>query len=151
MFTPQQIEQISFGVATFGGYDKRDDQKLAELFAPKTNAWKDRFLVKVGDKIILVRVDNIAFFYSENKTTFLVTDENREYIVDDSLDAIEGKLDPAVFFRIGRSFIVSLSQIQMVTKHFGSRLKVQLRSSRRDDLFVSRSRTSEFLDWLNGV
>ncbi len=135
---------------SMGAKEQVDFQKLAELFAPKTSAWKDRFLVKVGDKIILIRVENIAFFYSENKTTFLVTDENREYIVDDSLDAIEGKLNPAVFFRIGRSYIVALSQIQVVTKHFGSRLKVQLRSSRRDDLFVSRSRTNEFLDWLNG-
>ena len=127
-----------------------DYNKLAELFAPKTTPYKDRLLVKVGDKIILVRVENIAFFYSENKTTFLVTDECREYIVDDSLDAIESRLNPANFFRIGRSYIVSLAQIQVVTKHFGSRLNVQLRSSKRDDLFVSRARTSEFLDWLNG-
>jgi DNA-binding LytR/AlgR family response regulator len=79
-----------------------------------------------------------------------VTDENREYIVDESLDAVEYKLDPRHFFRIGRSSIVSLEQIQVITKHFGSRLKVQLRNARRDDLFVSRARTSEFLEWLNG-
>lgn len=127
-----------------------DYARLAEIFTPKQSEWKDRFLVKVGDKIILVRVENIAFFYSENKTTFLVTDEAREYIVDESLDAIEGKLNPASFFRIGRSCIVALAQIQVVTKHFGSRLKVQLRTSKRDDLFVSRARTGEFLEWLNG-
>lgn len=126
-----------------------DYSQLAQLFAPK-GGYKDRFLVKVGDKIILVKVENIAFFYSENKTTLLVTDENREYIVDESLDAVECKLDPKQFFRIGRSSIISLDQIQVVTKHFGSRLKVQLRGSRRDDLFVSRARTSEFLEWLNG-
>lgn len=127
-----------------------DYARLAEIFTPRQVEWKDRFLVKVGDKIILVRVENIAFFYSENKTTFLVTDEGREYIVDESLDAIEGKLNPTSFFRIGRSCIVSLAQIQVVTKHFGSRLRVQLRSSKRDDLFVSRARTGEFLEWLNG-
>lgn len=127
-----------------------DYARLAEIFTPKQTEWKDRFLVKVGDKIILIRVENIAFFYSENKTTFLVTDECREYIVDESLDAIEGKLNPTQFFRIGRSCIISLSQIQVVTKHFGSRLKVQLRNSKRDDLFVSRARTGEFLEWLNG-
>lgn len=130
--------------------DHIDYARLAEIFTPKQEQWKDRFLVKVGDKIILVRVENIAFFYSENKTTFLVTDEGREYIVDESLDAIESRLNPASFFRIGRSCIVALAQIQMVTKHFGSRLKVQLRSSKRDDLFVSRARTGEFLEWLNG-
>lgn len=127
-----------------------DYARLAEIFTPKQTEWKDRFLVKVGDKIILVKIENIAYFYSENKTTFLVTDECREYIVDESLDAIEGKLNPAHFFRIGRSSIVALSQIQVVTKHFGSRLKVQLRNSKRDDLFVSRARTGEFLEWLNG-
>lgn len=126
-----------------------DYSVLADLFAPKQQ-YKDRFLVKVGDKIILVRVENISLFYAENKTTYLVTDENREYIVDESLDAIEARLDPQHFFRIGRSYIVALSQIQVVTKHLGSRLKVQLRSSRRDDLFVSRARTAEFLEWLNG-
>lgn len=126
-----------------------DYNQLSALFAPQ-GGYKDRFLVKVGDKIILIKVENIAFFYSENKTTFLVTDENREYIVDESLDAVECKLDPRHFFRIGRSSIVSLEQIQVITKHFGSRLKVQLRNARRDDLFVSRARTSEFLEWLNG-
>lgn len=137
-------------LTTKSGEAPFDYNKLAEIFAPKTSPYKDRFLVKVGDKIILVRVENIAFFYSENKTTFLVTDENREYIVDESLDAIEAKLNPENFFRIGRSFIVALPHIQVVTKHFGSRLKVQLRTSRRDDLFVSRARTAEFLEWLNG-
>lgn len=126
-----------------------DYNALAELFAPKT-PYKDRFLVKLGDKIILIKVENIVLFYSENKTTYLVTNENREYIIDDSLDAIECKLDPKHFFRIGRSYIVALEQIQVVTKHFGSRLKVQLRSSHRDDLFVSRARSTEFLEWLNG-
>lgn len=127
-----------------------DYNKLAEFFAPKTDSWKDRFLVKVGDKIILIRVENIAYFYSENKTTFMVTDQQREYILDESLDAIESKLNPEKFFRIGRSYIVALDYIQVVTKHFGSRLKVQLRQCPKDDLFVSRARTSEFLEWLNG-
>lgn len=126
-----------------------DYNALAELFAPK-GQYKDRFLVKLGDKIILVKVENIVLFYSENKTTFLVTNEHREYIIDESLDAVEAKLDPKHFFRIGRSYIVALEQIQVVTKHFGSRLKVQLRTSNRDDLFVSRARSAEFLEWLNG-
>lgn len=126
-----------------------DYAALAEFFAPKSQ-YKDRFLVKVGDKIILVKAENIALFYSESKTTFLVTDENRQYIVDESLDAIEAKLDPKHFFRIGRSGIISLEQIQVVSRHFGSRLKVQLKCGQREDLFVSRSRSAEFLEWLNG-
>lgn len=128
-----------------------DYSKLAELFAPTPKSqYKDRFVVKIGDKIILIRTENIAFFYSENKTSHIVTSEGREYVIDDSLDMVENKINPELFFRIGRSFIVSLGAIHLVTKHFGSRLKVQLKGNKRDDLFVSRSRTNEFLEWLGG-
>lgn len=125
--------------------------KLAELFSqPQKPRYKDRFLVKVGDKIIPISADNITLFYADNKTTYLTTSEGRDYIIDDSLDTIEGKIDGSKFFRIGRSQIVALNAIQVVSKHFGSRLKVQLKSSGRDDLFVSRARSNDFLEWLNG-
>lgn len=135
---------------SMGDREPFDYGKLAELFAPKSNPWKDRFLVRVGDKIIPIKAENIALFYSESKTTILVTDEGREYIVDESLDAIESKLNPAQFFRAGRSNILSINQIQVVTKHFSSRLKVHLQVPHKEDIFVSRSRTNEFLEWLNG-
>ena len=128
-----------------------DYTKLAELFSqPQKPRYKDRFLVKVGDKIIPIGTDNITLFYAENKTTYLTTSEGRDYIIDDSLDTIEGKIDGAKFFRIGRSQIIALNAIQVVSKHFGSRLKVQLKSSVREDLFVSRARANDFLEWLNG-
>lgn len=128
-----------------------DYTKLAELFSqPQKPRYKDRFLVKVGDKIIPIGTDNITLFYAENKTTYLTTSEGRDYIIDDSLDTIEGKIDGTKFFRIGRSQIIALNAIQVVSKHFGSRLKVQLKSSPREDLFVSRARANDFLEWLNG-
>ena len=128
-----------------------DYAKLAELFtAPQKPQYKDRFVVKMGDKILLIRIEDIAFFYSENKTSHIVTNEGREYVIDDSLDAVESKLNPEQFFRIGRSFIVSLGAIHVVSKHFGSRLKVSLKGCKRDDLFVSRARANEFLEWLGG-
>lgn len=139
----------SLGVATL--QPTIDYSKLAELFTPTPkNQYKDRFVVKIGDKIVPIKTENIAFFYSESKTSHIVTDEGREYVIDDSLDTVENKINPELFFRIGRSFIVSLSAIHLVTKHFGSRLKVQLKGNKRDDLFVSRSRTNEFLEWLGG-
>ncbi|MBP3383109.1 MAG: response regulator transcription factor [Tidjanibacter sp.] len=139
----------SLGIAT--PQPTIDYSKLAELFTPTPkNQYKDRFVVKIGDKIVPIKTENIAFFYSESKTSHIVTDEGREYVIDDSLDTVENKINPELFFRIGRSFIVSLSAIHLVTKHFGSRLKVQLKGNKRDDLFVSRSRTNEFLEWLGG-
>ena len=128
-----------------------DYSKLAELFAPHQRPqYKDRFLVKVGDRIIPIEVNNIVLFYSENKTTYLTTDEGREYVIDDSLDMVESKVDGAKFFRIGRSHIVALKHIKHVSRHFNSRYKLHLKNNTRDDLFVSRARANDFMEWLNG-
>ncbi len=128
-----------------------DYAKLAEAFAaPRKAPAKDRFLIKIGDKIIVVRVENISYFFSEDKTSYLVVDPQHKYIIDESLDAIESKLDKKSFFRICRSCIVSVHSIVSVSKHFSSRLKVKIKDEKRDDLFVSRARTAEFLEWLNG-
>lgn len=142
----------TLGATTATGIDYA---KLAELFAPTKESspkpqYKERFVVKIGDKIILVKIEDVAYFYSENKISHLVTNEGREYVIDDSLDTVESKINPEYFFRIGRSFIVALGAIQIVNKHFGSRLKVQLKGCKRDDMFVSRARTNEFLEWLGG-
>lgn len=128
-----------------------DYAKLAEMFSSQSQRpqYKDRFIVKIGDKILIVKTEEIGYFVSEDKTTYLVTDKNRRYIMDESLDTIEEKLDPNKFFRICRSHIVSIHSIRQVTKHFGSRLKIQL-SADEGDLFVSRARVPAFLEWLGG-
>lgn len=117
--------------------------------------YKERFLVHFNDKIVPVKTDEIAFFYSEDKNNHVVTHDGAVYIVDSTMDSIFTDLDPERFFRISRGSIFAKDAVECVTKLIGGRLrvipKVQSLSSCRGispDLTVSRSRAEEFLDWL---
>ncbi len=128
-----------------------NNNKLIEeiLTKPEVRAYKQRFIVKIGDRIIIVPVIDIAYFISQDKTSYLVTREGKQYILDLSLDALEGLLNPKIFFRISRACITNIDAISQVTKHFSGRLKIILNPKRDEDIFVSRVRTSDFMHWIN--
>jgi DNA-binding LytR/AlgR family response regulator len=114
------------------------------------DSYKQRFTIKVGDRIIVLNTADIAYFYSEYKGTSMVTHENKKYLTDLTLDAIEGQIDPTAFFRLTRGCITNIKAIREVSKYSNSRLKVSLQPAYGDELLVSRVRMSQFLDWLEG-
>lgn len=111
--------------------------------------FKKRFIVKAGDKIVIIPVEEIAYCYSEDKSTYAVNRNGTHRLLDYSLDTVQEMLDPTLFFRISRSCIVSISAIDSISKHLGTRLKLQLNPRSEEDVIVSRSRTSDFLEWLD--
>lgn len=111
--------------------------------------FRERLLVKLNDTIVPVRVSDIAYFYSEDKATYIVTGQGKKYVVDFSLDIAMDRLDPDIFFRISRNCIISMSSIASIVK-IGSRFKIESAPKAPFELMVSRSRTDDFLRWLEG-
>ena len=111
--------------------------------------YKKRFIVKAGEKIIIIPVEDIAYCYSEEKSTYAVNFAGTRRLLDYSLDMVQDVLDPKLFFRVSRSCIVSINAIENISKHLGTRLKLQLNPRTEEDVVVSRSRTSDFLLWLD--
>jgi DNA-binding LytR/AlgR family response regulator len=111
--------------------------------------YKKRFIVKAGEKIVIIPVDDIAYCYSEDKSIYAVCRNGTRRLLDYSLDTVQEMLDPKLFFRISRSCIVSINSIENISKHLGTRLKLQLNPKADEDVVVSRSRTSDFLEWLD--
>lgn len=111
---------------------------------------REKFIIRLNDRIVPVAARDIAYFYSEAKNTFIVTRANVSYVLDDSLDAVEDQLDPARFFRISRSCIIAADTIDSVSKLLGGRLRISpVRGVESfTDLTVSRARVVAFLDWL---
>lgn len=134
---------------------KTNAPNTGELFRPlysekeQNGGYKQRFIVRLGDQIRIVKVEDIAYFISKEKTTYLVTTQDKRYIMDFSLDAVETKLDPSVFFRVSRQCITNINSIKLVTRHFSGRFKLQLLPPVEDDIFVSRVRTGDFMHWIN--
>ena len=111
--------------------------------------YRKRFTVKTGEKIIIIPVEDIAYCYSKDKSTYAVNRNGKQRLLDYSLDMVQEMLDPTIFFRISRSYIISINSIENISKYLGTRLKLQLSPHTDDEVVVSRSRTSDFLDWLD--
>jgi len=114
-----------------------------------TRRYKSRFVIKVGEHLKTVEVGNILYFYSQEKTTFCCTTDNRNLILDFTLEQLDDLIDPSAFFRINRKYLVSSNAIQDIISYTNSRLKLVLKGSSDTDVIVARERVQEFKDWLD--
>lgn len=121
---------------------------LALIQKPQAPVFKERFMINIGTKIHSVEVANIAYFYSEEKGTFLMTKTGQLLPFEQSLDQITPLLNPENFFRVSRQFIVARTAIQTIHTYSAGKLKLDLIPVSRHEVFVSTRRMPEFKDWL---
>ena len=115
----------------------------------KSKSYKERFMVKVGEHIKSISVEDINHFVSQEKATFAHTTDSRRYILDHTLDQLTEMLDPKQFFRINRQFIISIHGFTDIISYSNSRLKLNLKNDNTMDAIVSRERVQDFKDWLD--
>lgn len=118
------------------------------LVNPAEKSYKKRFTIKMGQQLKMVNIDEAECFYSENKGTYLHTSDNRDYLLDLTLEQLETELDPKDFYRVSRKFIVPMKAIREIQLHSNSRLKVVLPTYKDDEVIVARERVNDFKDWL---
>ena len=124
-----------------------DIRKL--LINPVDRKFKKRLSIKVGQHIKIIHIDEIECFYSENKSTYIHTKENRNYLIDNSLENWQEQLDPEHFFRVNRTFIVHINAIKDIVAYSNSRLKLILHSYNEQEIIVSRERVKDFKNWID--
>ncbi|MCF2875103.1 MULTISPECIES: LytR/AlgR family response regulator transcription factor [unclassified Tenacibaculum] len=111
---------------------------------------KDRFLVRLGNHIHSIKTTDILLFYAEGRTVYLVTKENKKYILDYKLEDLIKVLEPSEFFRVNRTFIVSLNGVEDVIVYSNSRLKITPKVNVEKEIIVSREKVSAFKSWFEG-
>lgn len=121
-------------------------KQLQEKLQPKE--YRKRFLVKLAQKLVSVEVDDISYFYSDGRLNFFKTNENKKFVVDYTMDELETMLDPAMYFRISRSFFVSINSVEKIDDYFGNRLILGLHPSVDKEATVSREKVTEFKKWM---
>lgn len=122
---------------------------LARIRQMISHPYKARFMVRVGDRIKSVDVEDILYFYSQQKGTFIHTRDQRNYVVDFTLDRLVEILNPAIFHRINRQYITSHGAIAELITLSGSKLKVRLLHCEDDRIYISRDRLASFKAWLD--
>ena len=111
--------------------------------------YKTRFVIKVGEHLKSIPVEDILFFYSLEKATYLCTADFRTYLVDYSLDRISEMVDGQKFFRINRKYILSNQSIADIVVYSNSRLKIKLKKPDEESIVVSRDKVPGFKEWLD--
>lgn len=144
-------------VQAFNKFDELQNSSSAEIniseivkaFSKQQN-YRTRFLVKQGQRLIPVETEQIAYFFAEDKLVFMVTDDGHKYVVDYTLEQLEGELNPEDFFRANRKIITSMPAVKDIHLSFNGKLKIYLKPDLKkgEEIFVSRERASEFKTWM---
>jgi two-component system, LytTR family, response regulator LytT len=125
-----------------------DINQLIKTFTIPATEYKKRFAVRYGEHIKTINVEEVAFFYTEDKVNFLTTKEGRRFTIDFNLDNLESMLDPKSFFRINRQYIISIISIAEMFAYSKSRVLIKLNPPAKHETIVSTERSSDFKLWL---
>jgi two-component system LytT family response regulator len=123
-------------------------QKIADLIKNQQRAYKSRFLAKAGNFIKTIAIEDVSYFISEDKVTFIVSKKNKMYPINYTLDDLEELLDPGQFNRANRKFLIGIDSIAEIHPYFKGRLKIVLAPKQEEELVVSSGKSSSFKNWL---
>lgn len=111
--------------------------------------YKKRYILHSGQKIIPVETKDIAYFYLEGKSKYMVKTNGLRYFIDHRLENIIDELNPSEFFRVSRNHIVSIHVIEDIERLPGGRLKIVLNNPPQEEIIVARARVHDFLEWIS--
>lgn len=132
-------------------WNKEQSERIQQVAtAVKTRDYKNRFMVKLGEHIRSITSDQITILFADGRDVYLVSNQGRKFIIDYTLEALDEILDPSLFFRINRTFIVNINAIKDVLVYSNSRLKVTLQQDFDKEIIVSREKVGDFKEWFDG-
>lgn len=131
--------------------EDRNETLVKAINSSLQKTYKHRFMVKLGDHIKSITTDQISFLFADGRDVYLVTSQLRKFIIDYTLESLEEILDPRIFYRVNRSYIVNISAIQDVIVHSNSRLKITPNIKWEPEIVVSREKVNEFKEWFDGA
>lgn len=155
LLKPIDEDDLEVAVAKYKSRTQRseslqlDFEQIKRMLAnPAEKTFKSRFTVKIGQHLKVITTDEIECFFSENKGTYIHTTDNRDYLIDTTLEVLESEMNPKDFYRVSRKFLIPLKSIKEIVLYSNSRLKVILPTYKDDEVIVSREKVSDFKEWI---
>ncbi|MEO1254324.1 MAG: LytTR family DNA-binding domain-containing protein [Bacteroidota bacterium] len=139
----------SYGSNENKNNDVVESSQMEKLIQSLNPSGKERFVVKVGDHLKSIETKDVQLVYSQDKGTYLFNKEGKRFLVDYTLDKVEGLLNPNSFFRISRKFILNIDFIKDIIAFTNSRLEVVVEHFEEDQIIVARERVGDFKEWLD--
>lgn len=154
LLKPIEMEELTATLEKYYTYYQKsilppvDLSSLIQMFQAPVQ--KERFLIKTGSHMVIVPTSDIQYFYTEEGYSFLVTQQNKKYIIDLPLDQLQREVNAKEFFRINRSMLVRISAIMKVEQYFNSRYALELSPAYPETVVVAREKVKDFKEWLEG-
>ena len=127
-----------------------DSKKLLQALQKKEPKYKTRFLVNKGSSLIVIDIEDVAYFYTEDKLVFIITNDNKRYSLNTTLDKLEKELEPQKLYRANRQYLVSVQSINEIHNHFNYKLKLDLvPKPESEDVVISKLKVSDFKNWIS--
>ncbi|SEN05227.1 DNA-binding response regulator, LytR/AlgR family [Mucilaginibacter gossypiicola] len=124
-------------------------RQLLEQINQLTRSYKKTFLVHFREKLIPVETAKITWFYTANEIVYGHTTDDRQYIMEYTMEQLEQQLDPHLFFRANRQFIINRYAIAEVDFYFNGRLSIKVKPEPPERILISKARVPEFKSWMN--
>ena len=129
--------------------DTNQIEGLMQLIQTKSKSYKSTYLVHQRDELLPIKTKDIAYFYIETGIVKGVTFKNKPYIIDKKLEDIESELNPQLFHRINRQFIINKNAVINVKFYFNSKLIINIDPPFSERIVVSKAKAKEVKNWLN--
>ncbi|MET0464227.1 MAG: LytTR family DNA-binding domain-containing protein [Chitinophagaceae bacterium] len=126
-----------------------DVRQFLQSRQQQVNDYKKRFLVKRGTDYISVKTEDIAYFYATHKLVCMIDQKNQKFILDQSLSEIEKQLDPLMFYRVNRKYLVHLNAIKKIRTFPKSKLQLELEPEINEDIIISQDNVTAFKEWMS--
>lgn len=149
LLKPIEVDSLSAAIQKFRKHfvtTNFTEAKIAHVFSQLSAQYKTRFFVKTGLRFHSVPVEKICNFFVEERCSFMKTTEGKTFDLDYSLDQIEKMVNPEMFFRVNRNFLVNINYIDEIVAYSTSRLKLK---SGKTEIIVSRDNVAEFKQWMD--
>ncbi len=153
LLKPIGIEELKGAIEKLKKVSQRQNhiliEQMSKVYETIQKPFKNRFMVKMGETIVSLKVEDIAFFVSEEGTTILNTHLHKRYAIDYTLDQLDQLVAPTLFFRINRQVLINIDAVEKVSTYFNSRLKIGTTQLQEELAIVSRGRVQAFKAWLD--
>ncbi len=154
LLKPMKRNELEDALAKFRKLNEKrpaiDYNQIASILqAPKELSYLNRMMVKVGQQIKSFGIEEVAYFYIDEKIVFVRLKNGDRYSIDFTLDQLEHQLNEKKFFRINRGFIIGFDSIDKLYTYSKSRIKVMLKPPCEVESISSTDRSPLFRDWLS--
>jgi DNA-binding LytR/AlgR family response regulator len=154
LLKPVKKNELKEAITRYDNNTEKSAEQIVNSVAENSpvfsKQYQEKFIIHVGAQIKLVQDHEIAYIFTENKVVYLVTNTNQKYSMEITLEAFEKLLNPALFYRINRQFIVSIKAIEKMAPASKQRIELSLVPATSYETITSFERTPQFKKWLLG-